>query len=78
MAMKPLYWTRIQLKTPKIEKLPNSPSKQENEVSEERENESKGVEVKEKEEEKKENCEVGGESKANSPTKRKKKKILKR
>ncbi|XP_050687757.1 uncharacterized protein LOC126981101 isoform X3 [Eriocheir sinensis] len=80
MAMKPLYWTRIQLKTPKVEKPPESPSEPEESCDEpsEKENEGKDVDMEEKEKEMKEDIEVGGESKTNTPTKKKRKRITKR
>lgn len=74
MAMKPLYWTRIQLKTPKVEKPPESPSEPEeecDEASKEVKNEPEDVNAEEKKEEKKDD-EAEGESKTSTPKKKRK------
>lgn len=81
MAMKPLYWTRIQLKTPKVEKPPESPSEPEeecDEASEEKEKESKDVEMEEKDNDKKQFSEVDGEIETSALNKKKRKRLTKR
>lgn len=82
MAMKPLYWTRIQLNTPKVEK-PKSPSEDEDddadESIEEKAEEGEDKEMKDEEkEEKKEDSEEVDTSKSQTITKKKSRRSKKR